>query len=150
VIAAGGAPGSEAKSMHDRYLAPYAPQLLSVLRIMSALLLLEFGTSKFLGFPYDEELTGVPLTSLFGIAGVFELVGGTLLAVGLFTRVVAFVLSGEMAFAYFIYHAPMSFFPLVNQGVPAALFCFVFLYIAAAGPGAWSIDGMLSRATPRS
>jgi putative oxidoreductase len=126
-------------------LAVWAPRLLSVLRIMAALLLLQFGTAKLLGFPPVSYLEGVAILSLYGIAGVIELVGGTLLAFGLFTRPVAFVLSGEMAFAYFIDHAPHSFFPAVNDGTLAALFCFVFLYLAAAGGGPWSADAMMRR-----
>jgi putative oxidoreductase len=130
----------------DRFdVAVWAPRLRSVLRIMAALLLLQFGTAKLLGFPAVSYLQDVPILSLYGIAGVIELVGGTLLAMGLLTRPVAFVLSGEMAFAYFIDHAPHSFFPAVNDGTLAALFCFVFLYLAAAGGGPWSADAMMRR-----
>jgi putative oxidoreductase len=130
----------------DRFdVAVWAPRLRSVLRIMAALLLLQFGTAKLLGFPSISYLQDVPILSLYGIAGVIELVGGTLLVMGLLTRPVAFVLSGEMAFAYFIDHAPHSFFPAVNDGTLAALFCFVFLYLAAAGGGPWSIDAMRAR-----
>ena len=127
-------------------LAMWSPRLLSVLRIMAALLLLEFGTAKLLGFPHVEYLQGVQILSLWGIAGIFELVGGSLLTLGLFTRPVAFILSGETAFAYFIAHAPQSFFPAVNNGVDVVLFCFVFLYLAAAGGGPWSLDAVLRRA----
>src|SRR5688500_5623593 len=112
-------------------LATWTPRLLSVLRIMAALLLLQFGTAKLLGWPSVAYLQDVPLFSLYGMSGVIELVGGALLALGLFTRPVAFVLSGEMAFAYFIDHAQHSFYPAVNDGTLAVLFCFVFLYIAA-------------------
>jgi putative oxidoreductase len=127
------------------FLDIWASRLLSVLRVMAALLLLQFGTAKLLGFPAIAYLQDVPVFSLYGAAGVIELVGGTLLALGLFTRPVAFVLSGEMAFAYFIDHAPHSFFPAVNDGTLAALFSFVFLYLAAAGGGPWSLDAIMRR-----
>jgi putative oxidoreductase len=120
--------------------AEWAPRLLSVLRIVAALIFLEHGTQKLLGFPASPN-GGMPaLFSLYGLAGVLELVGGALLAVGLFTRPVAFVLSGQMAVAYFMGHAPRSFFPLLNGGDAAILYCFVFLYLSAAGGGAWSLD----------
>jgi putative oxidoreductase len=115
---------------------------------MAALLLLQFGTAKLAGFPPVPYLQHVPILSLYGIAGVIEFVGGVLLAIGLSTRLVAFILSGEMAFAYFIDHAPHSFFPVVNDGTLAVLFCFVFLYIAAAGGGAWSADAARTRHEP--
>lgn len=121
------------------FLSPLSPLILSALRIMSGLLILQFGTSKILAFP-QSKYTGVELTSLSGIAGVLELVGGALLVIGLFTRPAAFILSGLMAAAYFIAHAPNSFYPMLNGGTPAALFCFVFLYICAAGPGPLSLD----------
>jgi putative oxidoreductase len=121
----------------DRFSGP----LLSVLRIISALLFMAHGTSKLLNFPPTEMFAQAPETgSLIWIAGVLELVGGALLALGLFTRPVAFVLSGQMAFAYFIGHAPQATFPVQNGGDAAILFCFVFLYIAAAGGGPWSLD----------
>jgi putative oxidoreductase len=129
--------------MSESFFDQWSPRLLSVLRIMAALLLLEFGTAKLLGFPYVAYLQDVKVFSLWGIAGLFELIGGALLTLGLFTRPVAFVLSGEMAFAYFIEHAPKGFFPAANDGVPAVLFCFVFLYLAAAGGGPWSLDALL-------
>jgi putative oxidoreductase len=120
-------------------LSAYRPHLLAILRIMTALLFLAHGTAKLLGFP-DIGMS-VPLISLAGLAGVIEIVGGVLLVLGLFTRPVAFILAGEMAVAYFMAHAPQGFFPLANQGDSAVLFCFIFLYLVAAGPGAWSIDG---------
>ena len=120
-------------------LATWAPRLLSVLRIVTGLLFLEHGTAKFFSIPHVEFLANTPVFSLFGIAGVLELVGGILLTLGLFTRPVAFILSGEMAFAYFLEHAEVSFFPLLNQGKSAILFCFIFLYMAAAGGGPWSL-----------
>ncbi len=124
----------------DTVLSRWAPQLLSVLRIMTALLFLEHATMKLFDFPPSNMHP--PLLSLFGVAGVIELVGSVLLVVGLFSRITAFILSGEMAVAYFIAHAPHSFFPVANFGEAAVLFCFVWLYIAAAGPGPWSLDAM--------
>ena len=117
----------------------WAPRLLSVLRIMTALLFMEHGTMKLLNFPASDN-PGPALFSLIGFAGMLELVGGLLLVLGLFTRPVAFILSGQMAVAYFMAHAPHSFFPIVNKGEGAILFCFVFLYMAAAGAGPWSVD----------
>lgn len=127
------------------FLSPFEPQLRSVLRIMSGLLLLQHGTTKVLNFPVSQ-MNEVPLNSLPGIAGIFELVGGFLLVIGLFTRPTAFVLSGVLAAAYFIAHWPQGFFPLLNSGELAALYCFVFLYLAAAGPGPWSVDAMRDKA----
>lgn len=131
--------------LDERFFAAWTPRLLSVLRIMAGLLFLQHGTAKLLGFPYIEMMAGIPLFSLFGIGGLLELVGGVLLVLGLFTRPVAFVLSGEMAVAYFVAHAGSSFFPIINQGELAALYCFVFLYFAAAGGGAWSLDALRSQ-----
>lgn len=122
----------------------YAPQALSLLRIVSALLFLQHGTSKVLGFP-QFPMGAPPVGSLFWIAGVIEIVGGLLLLAGLLSRPVAFLLSGEMAVAYWITHAPRSTFPLINQGEGAILFCFIFLLIAAAGPGPWSLDAKRKR-----
>jgi putative oxidoreductase len=120
--------------------AEWAPRLLSVLRIVAALLFLAHGTQKLLGFPAPPASGMPPLLSLYGLAGVLELVGGALLALGLFTRPVAFVLSGQMAVAYWMAHAPRNAFPLLNGGDAAILYCFVFLYLAAAGGGPWSLD----------
>lgn len=122
-----------------KFLAPYQPQLLSVLRFMSGLLLLQHGTTKYLNFPEGPMNNASPLT-MSGIAGLLELVGGVLLVIGLFTRPVAFVLSGMCAVAYFYAHAPRGFFPLLNGGELAVLYTFVFLYLAAAGGGVWSVD----------
>lgn len=113
--------------------------LLSLLRIMTGLILLQHGTSKILGIP-QSQMTGVDLTSMFGIAGIFELVGGALLVFGLFTRPVAFILSGMTAVAYFMVHAPQGFYPLLNGGELATLFSFVLLYLAAVGGGPLSLD----------
>ena len=123
----------------------WAPRLLSVLRIIVGLLFIEHGASKLFGFPSGGETGTVDLFSLIGLSGVLELIGGVLLTLGLFTHIIAFILSGEMAFAYFIAHAPHSFFPLINRGEPAVFYCFMFLYMAAAGPGPWSIDAARRR-----
>jgi putative oxidoreductase len=119
--------------------------MLAVLRIMTALLFIAHGTSKLFNFPATGMPTP-PMFSLFGMAGLLELVGGLLILIGLFTRPVAFILAGEMAVAYFMAHLPQSFFPLVNGGDSAVLFCFVFLYLFVSGPGAWSVDGNRARA----
>jgi len=122
----------------------WRPEMLSVLRIVSALVFMAHGTMKHLGFPPPAQ-PGPATLSLSGVAGLFELVGGALLALGLFTRPVAFVLSGVMAFAYFIAHAPRSFFPVLNGGDAAILYCFVFLYFVFAGGGPWSLDALRKR-----
>jgi putative oxidoreductase len=129
----------------DSFRDTWNPRILSVLRIMTALLLLQFGMAKMLGFPVFEYLNNVPRFSLPWFAGVLEFTGGALLLVGLFTSPVAFVLSGLMAFAYFLGHAPKGLYPLTNGGNLAVLFCFVFLYFACAGGGAWSLDALLKR-----
>ena len=118
----------------------FAPALQSVLRIVTGLLFLEHGAGKLLGFPHGLPFIDKMPPGLLYFTGTVELVGGILITLGLFTRPVAFVLSGFMAFAYFMVHFPMSFFPAINGGEPAVLFCFVFLYLAAAGPGPWAID----------
>ena len=120
----------------------WSPRLLSVLRILSALLFMQHGTAKFLGIPKLEMFAKLQPYSPSWFAGWFELIGGALLLIGLFTRPVAFVLSGVMAFAYFIAHAPRGFYPIANAGELAVLYCFVFLYLAAAGGGAWSVDAL--------
>lgn len=125
----------------DSIVATWTPRMLSVLRIMAGLLFMEHGTAKLLNFPPSD--TPHELSTLTLIAGILELVGGALVAAGLLTRIVAFVLSGEMAVAYFMAHAPQSFFPLLNHGDSAILFCFIFLYLAFAGGGEWSLDRLL-------
>jgi len=120
--------------------AIWAPRLLSVLRIVVALLFIAHGVVKLFGFPTGAQPGQVPLISLFGLAATLELVGGAANLLGIFTRPVAFLLSGEMAVAYFMIHAPQSFFPVLNGGELAILYCFAFLYFAAAGAGPWSID----------
>lgn len=124
----------------DALAASWAPRLLSIMRIMTGLLLLQHGTAKLFKIPVIPMFANLSVTSLPGIAGILELVGGVLIILGLFTRSTAFILSGMTAFAYFIAHAPKGFYPILNGGELAALYCFVFLYIAAAGPGPWSID----------
>ncbi|EIM26143.1 DoxX family protein [Microvirga lotononidis] len=123
----------------DRLETVWAPRLLSILRIVAALIFMAHGTQKLLGFPASPN-PGPAAFSLPWIAGVLEIVGGALLVPGLFVRPVAFVLSGLMAAAYWIAHAPRSFYPVLNGGDAAILYCFVFLFIAAAGGGAWSLD----------
>jgi putative oxidoreductase len=135
------------------FVKPLSPYLLSILRIMTGLLFLAHGTGKWLGFPagamgypqsFSNLLSGLP-GSFFGsgMSGLFEIVGGILIVLGLLTRPVAFILSGVMAFAYFLVHHPRSFYPLLNQGDAAVLYCFIFLYLFAAGGGAWSLDRIL-------
>ena len=115
--------------------------ILSVLRVITGLLFLAHGTAKLVQWPYvDMFKDGVPLASLFGIGGVLEILGGGLIVLGLFTRITAFVLSGMMAVAYFMFHAPASVYPIINQGELAIIYSFVFLYLAAQGAGPWSLD----------
>jgi putative oxidoreductase len=127
------------------FWSSWTPVMLSLLRIMSALLLLQHGMSKILKFPYNPSYDNIKIFSLVWFAGMLELVFGSLLTLGLFTRVAAFVLSGEMAFAYFMGHFPRNFIPLLNNGNLAVMYCFVFFYLAFAGPGPWSIDAMRAR-----
>jgi putative oxidoreductase len=118
------------------------------LRIVAAVLFLAHGLTKLVGFPVGAAPGEQPLMTLLGFAGVIEVVTGALLILGVFTRPAALIASGEMAFAYWFYHAPRSFFPAINGGDAAILFCFVFLYISAAGPGALSLDGLLPSSSP--
>jgi len=120
----------------------WTPQLLSVLRIVTAFLFFQFGSAKWFAFPGAIMPGGgtAPMGSLAWFASVIEVFGGGLLFLGLFTRPVAFLLAGEMAIAYFYGHAGNGFWPLLNQGTPAVFFCFTFLYLSAAGPGPWSLD----------
>jgi putative oxidoreductase len=118
----------------------WSERMLSILRIVAALLFLQHGLAKLFGFPHVANFDNLQLVSLIGLAGLIELFGGLLLVAGLFTRVAALVISGEMAFAYFMSHAPRGFFPILNGGELAVLYCFLFLYFAVAGGGAWSID----------
>lgn len=132
--------------MEFTWLSRWQPQLLAILRIITGLLLLEHATMKFFHFP--APLMPGPLPPLLTAAGAIELVTGVLITLGLITRLAAFVASGELAFAYFIGHFPKSFWPGLNMGENAILLCFIFLYLAAAGPGAWSIDGARTRNAP--
>lgn len=128
--------------MQLTFLRPWAPQILSFIRILTALSFLSHGLIKLVGWPAPFPY---PMNGLLYVAAVLELVGGVLLVLGLFSRPVAFLLSGQMAIAYFMAHASQGFFPALNMGEPAMLFCFIFLYIAAAGPGPWSLDAMQKR-----
>ncbi|WP_108459129.1 DoxX family protein [Devosia naphthalenivorans] len=123
--------------MFDR-LSAYAPQALAVLRIVAALLFIAHGSQKLLGFPASEF--SPPMFSIFWFAGVIEIVSGIMILLGFFTRPAAFIASGTMAFAYWIAHAPSNAFPVNNGGDAAILFCFAFLYLVFAGPGAWSVN----------
>jgi len=135
--------------MDDAFFATWAPRAQSLLRIVVGYLYLTHGTAKLLGIPHVAMFDGLQLMSLIGFAGVLELVGGALILIGLFTRPVAFILSGEMAFAYFMGHASHGnvLVPMLNQGELAVLYCFLFLFFAAAGGGAWSVDAMRSGRT---
>ena len=128
----------------------WAPQFRSMLRIIAGALFVVYGTTKLFGWPAEVMPGGgtAPLMSMGGVAGVIELVGGAFMLLGLFSRSVAFVLSGQMAVAYFIGHASQGFWPVLNGGVPAVLFCFIFLYLSAAGPGPWSLDARRRPASP--
>jgi putative oxidoreductase len=118
----------------------WSPRLLSVLRIVAALLFMTHGTAKLFQMPHQAMFDNLQLMSLIGVQGMLEAGGGLLLLLGLFTRPVAFILSGDMAVAYFMSHWPKSWLPLLNGGDLAVLFCFVFLYLWVAGPGPWSLD----------
>ena len=120
------------------------PKLLSLLRIVTGFLFMQHGAQKIFGFPAPQH-SEFDLFSLMGVAGTLELFGGFLIVIGLFTRPTAFILSGQMAFAYFIAHAPHAFWPILNNGELAAMFSFVFLYLSAAGAGEWSIDHYRSK-----
>ncbi|HEY3592409.1 MAG TPA: DoxX family protein [Polyangiaceae bacterium] len=145
-----GTSSASAASLTDRWVA-LAPYFLSVLRIAAAFLFMEYGTAKLFAFPAALLPGGgtAPLASLPGIAGLLETVGGLLLLLGLFTRPVAFLLSGQMAIAYWFFHAPHGFWPILNHGDPAVLFCFIWLYVSAAGAGPWSIDALRWRSSAR-
>jgi putative oxidoreductase len=127
-------------------MAAWAPRALSVLRIITGLMIIEHGMGKLLGWPVVASYAGIKLFSLLGAAGIIELVGGTLLILGLFTQPAAFIVSGEMAVAYFMVHAPRSFFPLINGGSLAIIYCFACLYLSTAGAGPWSVDATMKKA----
>jgi putative oxidoreductase len=128
----------------EAFRATWSPRLLSVLRIVVGLLFLEHGLSKYFGFPAPSP-AAFQVFGILGVAGVIEIVASVLVAIGLFTRAAAFIASGEMAVAYFMFHFPKSFFPLVNGGDAAVLYCFIFLFIALEGGGPWSVDALRSR-----
>lgn len=128
------------------WLSRWHPQLLAILRIVTGLLFLEHGLSKFFGFPVPFPVQ--PLPPLLIAAGVIECVTGVLITIGLFTRIAAFLAAGEMAVAYWMMHFPQGFWPLANKGEAAILYCFIFLYLAAAGAGAWSVDAARLRSAP--
>jgi putative oxidoreductase len=124
----------------DRFLGKFSPQFFAILRIVSGLMFAMHGSQKLLGWPGENP--AVEIASQMGLAGIIELVGGLMIAFGFFASWAAFIASGEMAFAYFMVHAPQATFPIINKGELAVLFCFLFLYIAAHGSGIWSIDAL--------
>jgi putative oxidoreductase len=127
------------------FLDRWQPQVHAALRIIAALLFMEHGLMKLFAFPAAQPGVPSPLPAILVAAAVIEVAGGALIALGLFTRIAAFICSGQMAVAYFMAHAPKGFWPALNMGEGAILFCFIFLFIAAAGPGAWSIDGSMGK-----
>ncbi len=129
----------------DSFYSSWTPRLLSVLRIITGFLFIAHGTQKLFNSPASPQNASVPLMSFMGFAGILEFVGGLLILIGLFTRPTAFILSGMMAVAYFMAHAPQGFLPLVNKGELAVLYCFVFPFLAVAGGGTWSLDNLLWR-----
>ncbi len=129
----------------DKILSRWQPAALSLFRFITGLMLFQFGVAKILKFPAETQFAKVEITSLYGAAGLIELTIGGLLVIGLFTRPVAFILSGEMAFAYFISHFPKSFFPIINGGSLAIALCFACLYLSTAGGGPYSADAMIGR-----
>jgi len=133
-------------SMFEPAREPFPSRMLSLLRIISGLIYTTSGTMILFGYPKSPvPMPPLVLLSQVGIGGLLEFIGGILIILGLFTRPTAFILAGEMAVAYFQFHAPQSFFPTVNNGVAAVLFCFIFLYLWAAGGGAWSVDAAIAR-----
>jgi putative oxidoreductase len=130
-------------TLNHTFFENWTPRALGALRIVTAFLFLQHGTAKLLHVPHVAMFDQLPAVSLIGFAGMLEIVGGVLLLIGLLTRPAAFILSGEMAFAYFMGHVPQGnvLSPALNQGEPAVLFCFIFLLLSVAGPGAWSVDG---------
>jgi putative oxidoreductase len=120
----------------------WTPRILGIMRIVIGFLFLQHGTAKLLGIPHIAMFDGLQMVSLIGLAGILELVGGTLILIGLFTRPVAFILSGEMAVAYFMAHVPVGPLPILNHGELAVIYCFVYLYLSVAGGGAFGLDAM--------
>jgi putative oxidoreductase len=131
--------------LNPKFYSEWTPHILGLLRIITGFLFLQHGTAKLLGIPHVAMFDGVQIMSLMGVAGILELVGGTLILIGLFTRPTAFILSGQMAFAYFMVHASSGFLPILNQGELAVMYCFVFLYFSVAGAGEFSVDAMRKR-----
>jgi putative oxidoreductase len=131
--------------MLEQVRAAWAPRVLSLLRFMTGLLFLQHGTAKYLNFPHVAAFDNMTWSSMVGLGGIIEFITGALLTVGLFTPIAAFLASGEMAIGYFTVQAPQSFFPIVNRGELAVLWCFVFFYLAFAGGGPWSLDALLKR-----
>lgn len=129
----------------NKLLSAGQPVILSIYRVVTALMLFQYGVAKLLKFPIVPVLSEVPALSLFGIAAMFELIFGGLLILGLFSRLAAFILSGEMAFAYFISHFPKNFMPILNGGSLAIMLCFSCLYLACAGGGPLSVDAMMKK-----
>ena len=123
-----------------RLFQTWSPRILSVLRIVAALMFMVHGTAKLFAMPHQAMFDNLQIMSLIGVQGIIEVVGGVLLLLGLFSRCTAFVLSGDMAAAYFIGHFPRSWLPFLNGGDAAVLYCFIFLYLWLAGPGPWSVD----------
>jgi putative oxidoreductase len=134
--------------MEFNLLSRWQPEVRAVLRIVVALLFLQHALIKLFGFPEGGQPGLQPVGNLLWIGGAVELVTSVLILLGLWTRLAAFIAAGEMAVAYFMFHAPKNFYPAINMGEAAVLFCFVFLYLAAAGPGAWSVDGARVKSTP--
>jgi len=132
--------------MDFRHLERFQPQLRALLRIVTALLFMEHGLAKLIHFPVPQPGVPDPLPPILVAAAYIEVIGGALITLGLFTRLVAFLCAGEMAIGYFMFHFPKGFWPIVNMGEAAILYCFIFLFLAAAGPGAWSVDGARSKA----
>jgi putative oxidoreductase len=131
--------------MDFRLLEKWRPQLLAALRVMATLLFMEHGSAKLFHFPVPQPGVSDPLPPLLLAAALIEVVGGLFVILGLFARLAAFIMAGEIAVGYFLIHFPQSFWPIVNQGEAAVLFCFIFLYLASAGPGAWSLDAVWQR-----
>jgi len=134
-------------ALNEAFYSTWTPRVQALLRIVTAYLFITHGTAKLLGAPHVGAFDNLQVFSLMGLAGIIELVGSVLLLLGLFTRPAAFIMSGEMAFAYFIGHAGQGFVlvPMLNRGELAVLYCFLFLFFAVAGPGAWSLDGLRGR-----
>jgi putative oxidoreductase len=134
-------------SIFEASRSPWTGRMLSIFRIVAALMFISAGTMKLFNYPPSPmaNMPPIPLMSQMGIGGLLEAVGGLAILLGVFTRPVAFVLAGEMAVAYFQFHAPLAFFPTTNNGVAAVLYCFFFLYLVFAGAGPWSIDAMIAR-----